>query len=85
MLSSIQSRYDYAPKENHPGSGPGSGPGSPTTACDNVCRTLLEVANTVRTHEVRSMDMYSINLRSKTPNFSLFIFQIIEFLWFDLI
>ena len=50
MLTTIQSKYDYAPKEN-PGTGI-TGPGSPTSACDNVCRALLEAANTVRSHQV---------------------------------
>ena len=61
MLSSIQSKYDFAPKENQPGTVSGiSGPGSPTTACDNVCRALLEVANTVRAHEVKSENQENI-------------------------
>ena len=54
MLTTIQSKYDYAPKENP---GPGiTGPGSPTSACDNVCRALLEAANTVRSHQVRERE-----------------------------
>lgn len=48
LLLNIQSKYDFAPKD---GSGPFSG--TPTTACDNVCRCLLEVANTVRSNQVR--------------------------------
>ena len=50
LLVNIQSKYDYAPKD---GSAPFSG--TPTTACDNVCRCLLEVANTVRSNQVRAI------------------------------
>ena len=52
MLQNIQSKYDFSPKEQTQ-SGI-TGPGSPTTACDNVCRSLLEVANCVRTHQVKA-------------------------------
>jgi hypothetical protein len=55
MLVNIQSKYDFAPKD---GAAPFSG--SPTTACDNVCRSLLEVANTVRTHQVRDIAVTEI-------------------------
>ena len=69
LLSNIQSKYDYSPKD---GSAPFSG--SPTTACDNVCRCLLEVANTIRIHQVRLF-------------YFIFLFGLVWFslVWFGLV
>jgi hypothetical protein len=45
MLSNIQSKYDYSPKESPKGEVLAS------PACDNACKALLTVANTVRVYQ----------------------------------
>lgn len=48
LLSSLQSRYDYAPKFE---SATANGKLEPTVACDTVCKALQEIVNTVKTYE----------------------------------
>jgi hypothetical protein len=45
MLGNIQSKYDYSPKESP------KGEVSASPACDNACKALLTIANTVRLYQ----------------------------------
>lgn len=56
VLSSLQSKYDYAPKFESAANSSGARL-EPTTACDSACKVLQATISAVRTYESRLLGL----------------------------